>query len=98
MTPRLLQPLRDREARRSTRRGHERHAQHQSRGGAGTPRTPAPAEHAPADGACDPLAERVRAAGGPVDTALYTCGCGYLFSAEVSTTVSCPHCGTGQAW
>jgi hypothetical protein len=47
---------------------------------------------------CDPAAQRVREAGGPVDLASYTCSCGYLFSASVSTSVVCPHCGTGQAW
>jgi|SRR5580704_2840483 hypothetical protein len=47
---------------------------------------------------CDPAAQRVREAGGPVDIASYTCSCGYLFSANVSTSVICPHCGTDQAW
>jgi hypothetical protein len=47
---------------------------------------------------CDPAVLRVREAGGPVDHAAYSCECGYFFSAAVSTTVSCPHCGTGQAW
>lgn len=42
--------------------------------------------------------ERVRAAGGPLDTAVYTCSCGYHFDAAVSTTVPCPHCGAEQAW
>jgi len=46
----------------------------------------------------DPAVERVREAGGPVDRACYACQCGYLFNAAVSTTVTCPHCGTGQAW
>ena len=46
----------------------------------------------------DPAVERVREAGGPVDRAYYTCSCGYLFSASVSTTVSCPQCGSDQAW
>ena len=32
------------------------------------------------------------------DRALYTCGCGYAFSAGVTTSVDCPHCGTAQAW
>lgn len=41
---------------------------------------------------------RMRAAGGPEDRAHYSCVCGYQFEASVSTTVSCPHCGTGQAW
>ena len=46
----------------------------------------------------DPAVARVREAGGPIDRACYTCQCGYLFVATVSTTVTCPHCGAGQAW
>jgi hypothetical protein len=46
----------------------------------------------------DPAVQRVREAGGPVDRASYMCACGYLFSAAVSTTVACPHCGADQAW
>jgi hypothetical protein len=46
----------------------------------------------------DPDVQRVQEAGGPVDHASYSCACGYLFSADVSTSVTCPHCGTGQAW
>ena len=42
--------------------------------------------------------ERVREAGGPIDRASYSCACGYLFSASVSTSVTCPHCGADQAW
>jgi hypothetical protein len=34
----------------------------------------------------------------PEDSALYSCSCGFQFTAAVSTSVSCPHCGTGQAW
>jgi hypothetical protein len=41
---------------------------------------------------------RAKRSGGPEDTALYSCGCGYAFKAEVSTSVGCPHCGTHQAW
>jgi hypothetical protein len=41
---------------------------------------------------------RAKRSGGPEDTALYSCHCGYAFKAEVSTSVGCPHCGTGQAW
>jgi hypothetical protein len=48
--------------------------------------------------AWDPAAQRVREAGGPVDQASYSCECGYLFRASVSTTVACPNCGAGQAW
>jgi len=46
----------------------------------------------------DPECERVREAGGPIDLASYVCGCGYVFSAAVSTTVTCPHCHADQAW
>jgi rubrerythrin len=41
---------------------------------------------------------RLRESGGPDDRAMYTCTCGYVFQADVSTSVSCPHCGAGQAW
>lgn len=34
----------------------------------------------------------------PEDRAFYTCGCGYAFVAKVTTSVACPHCGSGQAW
>ncbi len=43
-------------------------------------------------------AQRVRDGGGPLDQAQYSCACGYVFDAAVSTTVACPHCGDGQAW
>lgn len=46
----------------------------------------------------DLAVKRTRAAGGPLDRACYTCECGFIFAAPVSTTVACPHCGTGQAW
>jgi hypothetical protein len=52
-----------------------------------------------------PLAEapsgqaRARPHGGPSeDRALYTCHCGFVFDALVSTSVGCPHCGRTQAW
>jgi hypothetical protein len=101
MRPRLLHPLRERDARRPGRRPHDRRAtQHGRSAGApgASPRASAPEAPAPLPAGCDLLAERVRQAGGPIDTALYTCCCGYLFSAAVSTTVACPHCGTDQAW
>lgn len=41
---------------------------------------------------------RMRGAGGPQDTALYRCGCGYVFDAPVTTTVTCPHCSDDLAW
>jgi hypothetical protein len=43
-------------------------------------------------------ASRRRLAGAPQDQALYSCGCGYVFAAQVSTSVDCPHCGDTQAW
>jgi hypothetical protein len=46
----------------------------------------------------DPATQRIREAGGPIDRAFYSCGCGYVFVAEVSTTVKCPYCHAGQAW
>jgi predicted Zn-ribbon and HTH transcriptional regulator len=44
------------------------------------------------------LLARAKRSGGPEDHALYRCQCGYVFRAEVSTSVGCPHCGTSQAW
>ena len=41
---------------------------------------------------------RARSAGGPEDTALYSCACGCAFQAPVSASVSCPRCGGTQAW
>lgn len=41
---------------------------------------------------------RRRAEVAPQDQAMYTCQCGYVFAAEVSTSVGCPHCGGAQAW
>jgi hypothetical protein len=37
-------------------------------------------------------------AGRTQDRATYTCGCGYVFEAQVLTTVSCPNCHCEQAW
>lgn len=42
--------------------------------------------------------ESAKRAGGPQDSALYECACGAAFTAPVSTSVGCPHCGSGQAW
>jgi hypothetical protein len=83
MRPSLLHPL-----------GESRHARRRRRGRA----TRAEPAREPISGARDPAAKRVREAGGPVDQASYSCQCGCLFSADVSTTVTCPHCGAGQAW
>lgn len=48
--------------------------------------------------AADTAARRVREAGGPLDEATYTCHCGCMFAAAVTTSVACPHCGGAQAW
>jgi rubrerythrin len=56
------------------------------------PPAPAPDEPNLAD------ERRARESGGPEDHAMYTCTCGYVFQAKVSTSVACPHCGAGQAW
>ena len=45
-----------------------------------------------------PAERRMRDAGGPDDRACYSCGCGFVFVAPVSTSVHCPHCDTAQAW
>ncbi len=45
-----------------------------------------------------PARERNQRANVSEDAALYSCGCGYVFKAEVTTTVGCPHCGEAQAW
>src|SRR5919109_2901109 len=62
-----------------------------------------PVEQAPAEASSptsrDLRAERrLRASGGPEDRAQYSCQCGYSFEAAVTTSVSCPNCGSGQAW
>ena len=41
---------------------------------------------------------RAQRAGGPEDRALYACCCGRQFTAEVSASVCCPHCGAEQTW
>jgi hypothetical protein len=42
--------------------------------------------------------QKARRAAANEDRALYSCCCGYAFTAAVSTTVGCPHCGSAQAW
>ncbi len=96
MRPSLRHPLRDRPHARAERRAHQlAAARRRADQRVAVPEQP-PLPPSRAGG--DPEAEKVRRAGGPVDVAVYTCCCGYLFSARVSTTVSCPHCGTDQAW
>jgi rubrerythrin len=45
-----------------------------------------------------PFRERNKRANISQDAATYSCECGYVFKAEVTTSVGCPHCGTNQAW
>ena len=68
-------------------------------------RVHAPARPAPEAAASEPAGvddhpheRRARESGGPIDNAAYSCACGYVFEAAVSTSVRCPHCGTEQAW
>jgi hypothetical protein len=42
--------------------------------------------------------ERAQRTPAPEDRALYACGCGFAFTAGVTTSVACPHCGAAQAW
>lgn len=86
----LLHPLRQPRRVRARREGHERVLS------AVTATHRPEREQAMHHG--DPAVLRVREAGGPIDLASYTCGCGYVFSASVSTSVMCPHCGADQAW
>jgi hypothetical protein len=42
--------------------------------------------------------QRAQRTPAPEDRALYACGCGFAFTAGVTTSVACPHCGAAQAW
>jgi hypothetical protein len=59
---------------------------------------PEPPQPAPEPPSQSSETQAARRAGGPEDHALYSCMCGYVFTAEVTTSVGCPHCGTEQAW
>jgi Zn finger protein HypA/HybF involved in hydrogenase expression len=48
--------------------------------------------------AAAPARERNQRANISQDAATYSCECGYVFTAAVTTSVGCPHCGTDQAW
>ena len=56
------------------------------------------ARRAPAAPARPTAEQRVRAEGGPQDSAHYRCGCGNAFAGAVSTHVACPRCGADQDW
>jgi hypothetical protein len=81
-----VKPRTDPQPRRTRETGHRRQ--------------PVPVERERAQARADDLADerRLRQSGGPHDHATYACTCGYVFDAAVSTSVACPHCGTGQAW
>jgi hypothetical protein len=61
------------------------------------PGSPNPTLSTPPRGAIT-AARRRREAGAPQDQAVYSCHCGFVFEAQVSTSVDCPHCGGTQAW
>ena len=82
-----VRPKRSTLTRRPERRAHP----------AARPAAPAPAPDLPAY-EDHPHERRARESGGPIDRATYNCGCGLIFDAPVSTSVCCPHCGSGQAW
>ncbi len=69
--------------------------------GDGRRRTPRPMGPGRPPRSAPPAGRReraARAAGGPDDRARYVCGCGCAFDALVTTSVTCPHCGSLQAW
>jgi len=75
------------------------------RGGEPAPAPPAPAQGPSPVPAPDAVrvtrttrAQRDLAEGGPQDRALYRCDCGAAFQTAVTASVSCPHCGSAQAW
>jgi hypothetical protein len=51
-----------------------------------------------AQGTASPGRERNKRANVSQDAATYSCSCGYIFKAAVTTSVGCPHCGSSQAW
>jgi hypothetical protein len=61
-------------------------------------RSASPAREPAASAAPASPRSAARRGGGPEDSALYSCMCGYAFQAAVTTSVGCPHCGTQQAW
>lgn len=88
----IRKPTRQRPGRRPRRRRRdEETAPLQER--PPTPELPEPAARRP-----NGPEDRGRLAGGPQDRALYVCRCGSAFQADVSASVTCPHCGDPQAW
>jgi hypothetical protein len=60
-------------------------------------RAPRPNPATPSDPPTSEL-QRAQRTPAPEDRALYACGCGFAFTAGVTTSVACPHCGAAQAW
>jgi hypothetical protein len=58
---------------------------------------PRPTASTPSTPEADEMRD-ARRGGGPEDHALYSCMCGYAFTAKVTTSVDCPLCGVEQAW
>ena len=84
---------------RSNRQTDTRHRGSSTRRGSilrREPTAPAAGEGEPEDDLADE--RRLRSSGGPNDRAQYTCGCGFVWEADVSASVACPHCGASQAW
>ncbi len=69
--------------RRTTREAAKRREAHPA---------PPPARPAPSAGAAR------RRPPAPQDNALYSCECGFVWTAAVTAGVGCPHCGATQAW
>ena len=85
---------------RTSRQSETRRRSGAARRGSVLRREPdAPSEPEPVAAEDDLFDERrLRASGGPDDRAEYACGCGYVWKADVSASVACPHCGASQAW
>lgn len=86
---------------RSNRNTDTRHRGGKTRRGSLLRREPSATQVTePEQAAEDDLSDerRLRSSGGPNDRAQYTCGCGFVWEADVSASVACPHCGASQAW
>jgi hypothetical protein len=85
------------------RRNRNKEAQRESAGVPGQPDRPAAerpprtaSNQLPPNGSIARPQRRLEPA--TEDQAMYSCECGFIFQATVSTSVGCPHCGGSQAW
>ena len=80
------------------RRNRNKEAKRESAAAQGQPDRPteSPAEAHRRAGATARTPRRLEPA--TEDQAMYSCECGFVFQAAVSTSVGCPHCGGSQAW